>query len=112
MLDRKTKDYEASEELLEDRLEQTKHIKIFSSLLMLLITMTMFFLLYSITKINFTNSDITMETTYKLWGLLLLLVSGCSFFISIMIISGILYTKSIIDERYYSMLLFIKKTKK
>lgn len=104
MLDRKTKDYEASEELLEDRIKQTK---IFSG--MYYILYIVFLLILAGISINIINLDFTTAKTTSLWRLLFVIVTGGFLFLTFAVYSVIQSKNYDDDTRYYKLLLFLKK---
>ncbi|HUT00399.1 MAG TPA: hypothetical protein VMY59_08795 [Candidatus Thermoplasmatota archaeon] len=106
MLDRKTKDYDASDELLEDRI---KHSNIFSWIYYF--AYTGFFLLFAYISIKIINMDFSALNEAFLWKLLFITMIAGFLFAVFFIFALITSNNYEEDERYYKILLFLRKQK-
>lgn len=104
MLDRKTRDYDASEELLEDRIKESR-----TTSALFLFSFLFPFGLMAFLTISIINLDLEGIDVISLWGLLFLTITASCLFIVISMLLLFLYKDYSDETRYYRTLLFIKK---
>ena len=105
MLDRKTKDYEASDELLEDRIKQSRIFSGMYYFLCLFFLLIMAYICIQTINIDFTK----IKETASLWRLLFIELVSWMLALAFIVYSLMESKGHADDARYYKTLLFLKK---
>jgi hypothetical protein len=105
MLDRKTKDYEASEELLEDKIKQSRILSGIYYFLYLIFLLILVYICIQTLNIDFTK----IKEINSMWRLLFIELTGGLLLLSFVFYSFITSSSLDNDIRYYKTLLFLKK---